>query len=517
MKLIAYALNDHPPRLIAARPHRDWMDAFPHKHAYRCLPLTIANTHGWEVLCPVPIEVTWNGGMKGEDLTVKALKPLPGNRPLDHFCRSNFTRGIVTFHTDYIFRTEPAWDLIATGPVNRPKDNAYAMTGVIETDWLPYPFTMNWQILRPGTVVFEEDEPYCCIFPVPKQALTEVEPEIRNLADDPELESQHEAFKNSRDAFMKQMRSGDVSAIRQGWQRHYFVGRHPDGAEIDGHTNKLRLQEPVDRRGEGRVAQTQARPKRRDPRWADDSLLNFLDAGQTEANAAGRARVDENGVLTPTPRTVRVSGAADAAGRDFLYVEDFFSPAECAFLRMVFGKLKDRKFTSDKIDPYWNGRFVWLKNILAAYPEAGRLMIERQRKAIGLIADFYKLSAPVYSDLLHIVQWQPGSHMPFHADNAYPGGEPHAMAYRDFSGVAYLSDDYEGGELYFSARDLAIKPKAGSFVAFTGGFHHEHAVLRVTGGNERLTLPSFFTFAAEHADPLLHPGVAAKRPVPADA
>jgi hypothetical protein len=253
MKLIAYAINEYPPKLFAARPHRDWMDAFPAKHAYRCLPLTIANTHGWEILCPVPIEVTWNGGMGGADLEVKALKRLPGDRPVDHFCRSNFTRGVVTFHTDYVFRTEPGWDLIATGPINQPKDNAYPLTGVIETDWLPYPFTMNWQILRPGRVVFEEDEPYCCVFPVAKQALANVEPEIRSLADDPSLMGQHEAFKSSRDAFMKRMQAGDRTAVRQGWQRHYFVGRHPDGATIEGHTNKLRLKEPVDRRGEGRV------------------------------------------------------------------------------------------------------------------------------------------------------------------------------------------------------------------------------------------------------------------------
>src|SRR5262249_38493383 len=146
MKLTCYALNDTPPKLIAAPADRAWMDAFPDKHAYRCLPLSIANAHGWHVLMPIPVEVEWNGGPEISDLKVTGLKPLPGNRPLDHFARSNFSRGVVTFHTDYIFRTEPGWDLIATGAFNRPKDNAYPLTGLIETDWLPYPFTMNWQI-----------------------------------------------------------------------------------------------------------------------------------------------------------------------------------------------------------------------------------------------------------------------------------------------------------------------------------------------------------------------------------
>ena len=92
-----------------------------------------------------------------------------------------------------------------------------------------------------------------------------------------------------------------------------------------------------------------------------------------------------------------------------------------------------------------------------------------------------------------------------HADNANPDRTPHPMAYREFAGVAYLNDDYEGGELYFTALDIAVKPRAGMLVGFTAGFHHEHAVLRVTGGSTRLTSPSFFTADRERADRLVYP------------
>jgi len=509
MKLTCYAINDTPPKLVPAGPHRAWMDAFPDKHAYRCLPLSIANASGWDILMPIPVEVEWNGGPAVSDLTVRGLKPLPGNRPLDYFVRSNFSRGIVTFHTDYIFRTEPGWDLICTGPPNRPKDNAYALTGLIETDWLPYPFTMNWQIMRPGKVLFEEDEPFCFVYPVPKQALIDVTPEIRRITDDPELLRQHQAFHDSRDEFMKRVRAGDQSAIKQAWQRHYFVGRHPDGTTIDSHLNKLRLHEPVDLRGTPQPAPAPvARPKRLDPRWDDASLLNFIERDQDARNEAGRARLDKQGNLSASPSTRRVASAKDAAGLDFLYIENFFSAAECEMLRQAFNGLQDRLFTSERIDPYWNGRFVWLKDILAANPEAGRIMIARQRQSVRAVGEFYRLKAPIYSDLLQIVQWKPGMFMPQHADNANPDGSPHGMAYRDLSGVAYLNDDYDGGELYFTALDIAVKPKRGSFLAFSGGFHHEHAVLRVTGGSTRLTIPSFYTFNPAKADPLLHPEAA---------
>src|SRR5262249_9607485 len=155
---------------------------------------------------------------------------------------SHFAYGIITFHLTYLFRTEPGWDLMCTGPINRSKDGVVALSGVIETDWLPYPFTMNWQMTRSGTVRFEKDEPICQIYPVPHAALESVEPEIRDLADNPELEAQARAWKAHRDEFMQRFRSRDRATLREAWQRYYFLGKYPDGSEADAsHVTKLRL------------------------------------------------------------------------------------------------------------------------------------------------------------------------------------------------------------------------------------------------------------------------------------
>jgi hypothetical protein len=45
MKLHCFALNSDPPKIVPARASRQWMDDFPDRHAYRCLPLSIANAH----------------------------------------------------------------------------------------------------------------------------------------------------------------------------------------------------------------------------------------------------------------------------------------------------------------------------------------------------------------------------------------------------------------------------------------------------------------------------------------
>lgn len=48
--------------------------------------------------------------------------------------------------------------------------------------------------------------------------------------------------------------------------------------------------------------------------------------------------------------------------------------------------------------------------------------------------------------------------------------------------LAYLNDDYDGGELYFPDQDVTVKPKRGSIVTFPGNAHYIHGVKEITGG-----------------------------------
>ena len=51
-ELICYVRQGWAPRIAPASARRDWMTSTPESFAYRCLPLAIANAHGWEVLSP---------------------------------------------------------------------------------------------------------------------------------------------------------------------------------------------------------------------------------------------------------------------------------------------------------------------------------------------------------------------------------------------------------------------------------------------------------------------------------
>ena len=56
----------------------------------------------------------------------------------------------------------------------------------------------------------------------------------------------------------------------------------------------------------------------------------------------------------------------------------------------------------------------------------------------------------------------------------------------------YLTDDFEGGELYFPNLGISIKPKAGQLILFPGGHEYSHGVKMVTAG-KRIVLFSPLT------------------------
>jgi hypothetical protein len=246
MKVTFYALTPVAPPLRPAAATRAWMDETPDRHAYRCLPLSIANGHGWDIAAPCAFDVEWSGGPAASDLSVRPAEPFPW---FDHFARSHFANGVVTLHIGYLVRTEPGWHLVAGGPWNQPKDGIVPLTGVIETDWLPYPFTMNWRMTRPGRVRFDRGEAVCTMFPIRAHALARAQAEIRDIGDDPELKDQMDTWAKRRAEFMEKFEAGDAATLKEAWQRFYFKGQYPSGDPAEReHAAKLRAAVPVDRR-----------------------------------------------------------------------------------------------------------------------------------------------------------------------------------------------------------------------------------------------------------------------------
>ena len=243
MKLECFPLVSHPPDLVPGRPQRDWMEMFDDRHPYRCLPMTMANTTGWELLCPMGFTVEWNGGKQIQDITFIPDSPHPD---FHTFALSHFAHGVVTFPTGYMFRTPPGWSILCGGAPNHIKHGIQPLVGLIETHWLPFPFAMNWRFTSPGEVRFEKGEPFCFITVIEDKKIEEFDAVYRSLDAEPDLKAQYEAWKRTRTQFNARLFRGDPDAKRAAWQRFYFRGELPDEIEdkpID-HVNKRRLKPP---------------------------------------------------------------------------------------------------------------------------------------------------------------------------------------------------------------------------------------------------------------------------------
>lgn len=234
-KITAYQIfaNESRTRIESATRERNWMDNTNGEFAYRCLPLIMANQHGWCVYSNNELEFGWNGSNN-----LDAVKVIKDGRGV---AQSIFGYGIITFHIMHLIQTTPDTNLYISGAPNHIKPGVQALSGLVETDWSPYTFTMNWQITEPNRIIrFTPDEPICFFFPVPRGRLEKTQIVVDNLSNNPILEKQHKDFSQGRLAFYQsdEYRKGN-------WEKHYFQGKYPDGTRCPfNHQTKLNLKDP---------------------------------------------------------------------------------------------------------------------------------------------------------------------------------------------------------------------------------------------------------------------------------
>ncbi len=217
------------------------MDEAPESFPYRCLPLAIANGHGWEILSPCGFEAEWNGGMAVEDVVIRTDE----GTGADEVPVALFGQGIFTIHVQGLLRTPAGWNIYVSGPPNSFKDGAMPLAGIMETDWSPYTFTMNWRLTRPNHPVrFEENEPIAYFFPIERGIVEQIEPAFVPIDEDLELKAMFQQWSRSRDAFQQQVREHPPKRPADKWQKFYYRGLTPDGkCPVTDHQSKLQVRE----------------------------------------------------------------------------------------------------------------------------------------------------------------------------------------------------------------------------------------------------------------------------------
>ncbi|HEY7423982.1 MAG TPA: DUF6065 family protein [Gemmataceae bacterium] len=263
-RIYAYELHHASDMPLSTAPvDRAWMDVSHQRAPYRCLPLVIANQAGWFLPCPASFTAYWDGGLFKENvqiifdpptgtadaaglftpIVVSADIPSPEAHS-DTRISSHFGSGVVTFSIPYLFRTPRGINLWVKGPSNYFKDGVQPLEGVVETDWLPATFTMNWKLTRPyHSVRFERGEPICMLVPIPRSLAEQLKPVYAPLDANPELSRDYRQWEQSRSNFNADLAALRTEAVQRGWQRDYMKGRTIAGEQAEEHQTRLQLRE----------------------------------------------------------------------------------------------------------------------------------------------------------------------------------------------------------------------------------------------------------------------------------
>lgn len=238
LQITAYEVIENPMPIRTAQRPRDWIDALPERFAYRCLPLAMANQVGWEIQNPVAFTARWNGKDGLDAVSIQfhgEPSPLVG---------SHFGHGVLTFTLGYLFRTTKSHNLYVKGPANRPKDGIAPLEGLIETDWAPFTFTMNWQFTRKRhKVTFDAGEPVCCVLPYPRHYARKFDAELRDLNENATLYQQYVQWRDDRLRFNEELQQQGSAAAKEGWQRTYMKGQDTAGNTFAGHQTKVQMKD----------------------------------------------------------------------------------------------------------------------------------------------------------------------------------------------------------------------------------------------------------------------------------
>ena len=216
------------------------MDATDQRYAYRCLPLSIANASGWEILCAGRLrgDLARHRRAATRSPSARARTPARARR----LATSHFGHGILTLHTGYLFRTSPGWALWARGAPNTAKRNLAPLEGVVETDWLDFPFTMNWRFTRAGHRRLREGR--ALLLHHPGAARGASTGSSRRCGRSTPTRSSRPPTRRARAAgrdFNAGLAARDPETVARGWQRHYMRGEDAAGRRAEFHLTKRRV------------------------------------------------------------------------------------------------------------------------------------------------------------------------------------------------------------------------------------------------------------------------------------
>jgi hypothetical protein len=176
-------------------------------------------------------------------------------------------------------------------------------------------------------------------------------------------------------------------------------------------------------------------------------------------------------------------------------VTQFASPDDCRTVIEAYDRCRGNAHIYG--EPFFDGRVMFITSFPDSENQTRRILQDwRNRETAAVIK---ATGQQMYPDTIQVVRWTTQA-MPPHQDDRHPDGSPNPTPYREWAGVIYLNDDYEGGRLYFPETNVYYKPVVGSLVLFPAVTKHG---VEATQGGARYASPAWFTRDPAYQDPLI--------------
>jgi hypothetical protein len=168
---------------------RDWMDATPEKHAYRCFPVTQANMVGWNLYCDEDVKFIWNGITDTSSDNVKILQG-------ENFTYSGRGQATISFITGLIFRSEQNISFLIINPVNYFNPDFETMSSLISTSWYDnsLPIAIKAKTAN-KEITIKAGQPIATIIPISLTAIDNTTIDVFDYYDKDNLrQNKHKAY-----------------------------------------------------------------------------------------------------------------------------------------------------------------------------------------------------------------------------------------------------------------------------------------------------------------------------------
>lgn len=213
MNIKAYKNPSTRVKIEQTNVKREWMDNTAEAHAYKCFPVTLANTIGWSISFLDDIEFIWDGISEASDTHVTVIKD-PGQ-----VCSTSRANGTISFYSGIFFETDENTTMLQIVPPNYFIDGATPFTTLMSTSFYTEAIPIAWKITRPNTIIkIPAGTPVATFIPISIKKLNEVELTIEDMVFTDE-------FYRIRE---------ERSKVWQEKSKEGFTNFYRDGVEYDG-------------------------------------------------------------------------------------------------------------------------------------------------------------------------------------------------------------------------------------------------------------------------------------------